>query len=256
MNKLFGFIITRHVNSENTNNYWNNCVKLLRTFYPNAKIVIIDDNSDYNFVKAEFEYKNIEIIQSEFPKRGELLPYYYFLKHKFFDNAIIMHDSVFIHKRVKFEQLKGLNVLPLWHFPSDRDNVNNSIRIVRSLKNNLQISKKLKSENLMVDMPNQKWIGCYGVQCYINLKFLERIEEKYNITNMLSAVNCRSDRCCLERIFGCIFSTECPLYLLKRSSLFGSIFGYQDWGYSYDDYINHLKKRQLTKPVIKVWTGR
>ena len=54
----FGFIITRHVNSEKTNRYWNHSVKLLRTFYPDKKIVIIDDNSNQNFVKAEFDYSN------------------------------------------------------------------------------------------------------------------------------------------------------------------------------------------------------
>ena len=77
----FGFIITRHVNSETTNRYWNHSVKLLRSFYPERKIVIIDDNSNQNFVKADFDYKNVEIIQSEFPGRGELLPYYYYLKN-------------------------------------------------------------------------------------------------------------------------------------------------------------------------------
>ena len=38
----FGFIITRHVNSEKTNRYWNHSVKLLRTFYPDKKIVITE----------------------------------------------------------------------------------------------------------------------------------------------------------------------------------------------------------------------
>ena len=28
----YGFIITRHVNSDKTNKYWNQCVKLIRTF--------------------------------------------------------------------------------------------------------------------------------------------------------------------------------------------------------------------------------
>ena len=46
----FGFIITRHVNSENTNRYWNHSIKLLRRLYPNNKIIIIDDNSDKNFL--------------------------------------------------------------------------------------------------------------------------------------------------------------------------------------------------------------
>ena len=58
----YGFIITRHVNSETTNKYWNQSVKLIRSFYPLRKIVIIDDNSDQNFIKADFDYKNLTII--------------------------------------------------------------------------------------------------------------------------------------------------------------------------------------------------
>ena len=42
----YGFIITRHVNSEKTNKYWNNAIICIRTFYPQKKIVIIDDNSN------------------------------------------------------------------------------------------------------------------------------------------------------------------------------------------------------------------
>jgi hypothetical protein len=71
----FGFIITRHVNSEQTNKYWNQAVKLIRRLYPLRQIVIIDDNSDPDFVKADFDYKNLTIIQSEHHKRGELLPF-------------------------------------------------------------------------------------------------------------------------------------------------------------------------------------
>ena len=70
----YGFILTRHVNSEQTNKYWNQCVKLIRTFYPLRKIVIIDDNSNQEFLKAEHNYKNLTIIQSEYLGRGELLP--------------------------------------------------------------------------------------------------------------------------------------------------------------------------------------
>ena len=112
----FGFIITRHVNSENTNRYWNHSIKLLRIFYPTKKIVIIDDNSNTNFLKADYEYSNVEIIQSEFPGRGELLPYYYFIKNKFFENAIILHDSVFFHKRIHFELLNNYRNISLKGF--------------------------------------------------------------------------------------------------------------------------------------------
>ena len=62
----YGFIITRHVNSEKTNKYWNHNIKLIRTYYPHKKIIVIDDNSNYSFVKPDFNYKNIETIQSEY----------------------------------------------------------------------------------------------------------------------------------------------------------------------------------------------
>jgi len=253
MNDLFGFIITRHVNSELTNKYWNHNVKLLRTLYPSAKIVIIDDNSNYQFVKAEFDYTHVQYIQSEFPKRGELLPYYYFLKYKFFKNAIIIHDSVFFHKRIPFEQLNGVSVLPLWFFYPDKENIENTKRIVKYLKNYQAIEQKIKNETV-IGMPHDKWYGCFGVQSYINLSFLERIEQKYGITKLIHAVRNRSDRCCLERIFGCIFSTE---YKLKnQTSLLGDIMKYQAWGYSYNTYMTNLKKGTIPKSIIKVWTGR
>jgi len=139
----FGFIITRHVNSEKTNKYWNHSVKLLRILYPYVKIVIIDDNSDQQYIKSQFNYKNIQIIQSEFHGRGELLPYYYYIKNKFFDNAIIMHDSVFIHNRINFDLLKNMKVLPLWFFYPDKENLNNTLNITNNLKNSqIQIITK------------------------------------------------------------------------------------------------------------------
>jgi hypothetical protein len=251
----FGFIITRHVNSEKTNKYWNHSVKLLRTLYPFRKIVIIDDNSNYNFVKSEFDYNNLQIIQSEFPGRGELLPYYYFLKYKFFDNAIIIHDSVFFHRRINFEKFNGINVLPFWHFHSDKENLDNTKRILMNLKNNGVIYNKISKELNLLGMNTDKWYGCFGVQSYINLGFLQQIENKYGITNLISAVKCRADRCCLERIFGTIFFTESPK-LFNKKSLCGDIMKYQKWGYSYDEYMKSLNKGIITRVVVKVWTGR
>jgi hypothetical protein len=251
----FGFIIIRHVNSEKTNKYWNHSVKLLRTLYPLKKIVIIDDNSNYNFVESHFKYKNVEVIQSEFPGRGELLPYYYFLKHKFFKNAVIIHDSVFLHKRINFEALNGINVMPLWFFYSDKENIENTRRLNSYLKNNLSINNKITKELNILGMTTNEWFGCFGVQSYINLSFLEGIQKKYNITNLIQAVKCRADRCCLERIFGAIFFTECPS-LFSKKSLFGNIMTYQQWGYSFDQYMSDFKKGTLPRIVIKVWTGR
>jgi hypothetical protein len=250
----YGFIIIRHVNSEKTNMYWNHSVKLLRTYYPNRKIIIIDDNSTQEFVKAEFDYKNIEIVQSEFTGRGEILPYYYFIKNNYFDNAIIIHDSVFFHKRINFEILKNVKVIPLWFFFSDKENIENTIRIASVLKNNYPLLQNLKNETINM-MPKQNWYGCFGVQSYINRNFLLEIEQKYSITNMISQVTCRTDRCCLERIMGCIFFME-NKNISQKKSLFGDIMKYQTWGYTFDIYMENLKKGTIPKSIVKVWTGR
>ena len=255
MNHDYGFIITRHVISEKTNKYWNQCVLCIRRFYPDKKIVIIDDNSNQQFVKAFFDYKNIEVVNSEFKGRGELLPYYYFLKNRYFENAVIIHDSVFFHKRINFEAFKGILALPFWHFVADKENFVNSLRITDSLNNNLPIQKSLTLNDMVLGMNHLKWYGIFGVQSYINFHFLNYINNKYNISSMLINVKSREDRCCLERIMGCIFFSESKK-LRKMKSVFGRIHNYQKWGYSYDNYMDDILKKRLPKSIVKVWTGR
>jgi hypothetical protein len=251
----FGFIITRHVNSEKTNMYWNQCVKLLRTYYPKCNIIIIDDNSNQNFVKADFAYKNTFVVQSEYPGRGELLPYIYFIKNDWFENAVIIHDSVFFHQRINFERFQGIKVLPLWHFNQDKENIYQILNLSNVLSNNYHIQKKLTLNDHIMGLNFDRWYGCFGVQSYIQLDFLTLLANKYNLFNLLTVVKCRPDRCCLERIFGTIFITEYPS-LLKQKSLFGDIFNYQTWGYSYDQYENDIKQKRLPKYIVKIWTGR
>ena len=255
----YGFIITRHVISEKTNKYWNQSVKLIRSIYPLKKIIIIDDNSDQEFLKSDHNYKNTTIIKSQYPKRGELLPFIYFLKNKWFNNAVIIHDSVFIHKKINFGRIK-MPVLPIWHFPDHDDSPDNTNRILKGLKNNTKLLEMLKvgGDFIMSFSGNKtnKWYGVFGCQCFINHDFLVKIQKKYNIENLLNYVSCRRDRCSLERIFALIFHEENPM-LKNVRSLFGGIQTYLRWGYNYDEYHNDLfVKKRIPKEWIKVWTGR
>ena len=258
----FGFIITRHVNSQKTNEYWNRSVKLINYLYPSKKIILIDDNSNYEFVKQKFEdYKNLEIIQSEYPGRGELLPYYYFYKRPAaFKHAVILHDSVFFHKRVSFEKLTKYDVLPFWNFHPDNENYLNSFRLVSSMKNNHLINKQLSItlENMRFPIhgisEKDAWNGCFGVQSYINHDFLTHLVHKYNLFRLLPLVTCRADRCCLERIFGILFSLESKY---KNASLLGNIHHYRPkFDYTYEKYKSDLENKKIPHAVVKVWTGR
>lgn len=251
----YGFIITRHVNSETTNKYWNQSVKLIRTFYPFIKIVIIDDNSNYQYIKADFNYKNVEIIQSEYPGRGELLPYLYYLKNKWFDNAVILHDSVFIHKRIPFEKLT-CNVIPLWHHEYDKDNLQNLMRISSILKNSGLIKNKLHLSDKILGINSDNFNLCFGVQSYIKLKFLEMLEFKYKISNLVYVIKNRNDRCSLERIMGLLFFTEYLKHIHNKSLLGHINRHHKAFSYNYDTYLNDLQKKKIYGVFVKVWTGR
>jgi hypothetical protein len=252
----FGFIITRHVNSEETNLYWNQCVKLIRTTYPFRKIVIIDDNSNQNLIKADHEYLNLTIIQSEYPGRGELLPYIYYLQYKWFPSAIIIHDSVFIHKRIPFE-LFTASVMPLWHHIYDKENINNLLRISSSLTNNYNLIKKLNGSDInILGLHNDKFNLCFGAQSYIKLNFLELLQNKYKITNLINVIHNRIDRQALERIMGLLFCEEFPS-IMKVDSLFGDILTKQNaFNYDYKKYNKDFKNKRTIYPFVKVWTGR
>jgi hypothetical protein len=252
----FGFIITRHVTCEKTNKYWNQNVKLLRLLYPLRQIIIIDDNSNPEFVKSDYEYKNIKIIVSEYPGSGELLPYIYFLRNKWFSNAVIIHDSVFFHKRISFNKITE-PVLPLWHFKYDKENLPNLLRIARGLKNNYQIIQRLTNahNNVLGMNSNNDFVCCFGVQSYINHSFLCSIENKYGFSNLVNYVKNRTDRCAMERIMGLLFTLEYP-NKVKYKSLLGNIHNIGNWGYTYDEYEENFHKNKVVKVVVKVWTGR
>jgi hypothetical protein len=143
----------------------------------------------------------------------------------------------------------------LWHFNKDRENVFRTINISNVLNQRFMVQQKLTLNDNVMGLNHDKWYGCFGVQSYINYDFLNTIVNKYDLFKLLNVVKCRWDRCCLERIFGIIFTTEYPS-LLKQKSLFGDIFLYQNWGYSYDEYIGDINKRRLPKYIVKIWTGR
>ena len=258
----FGFILSRHVNSEITNKYWNMCVKQLNLLYPNRSIIIIDDDSNPIFVKAFEEYTNVTIVQSEYPKRGELLPYYYFYKNHYFDNAIIIHDSVFFQSIINFNILEKsqIKVLPIWYFNWGKNENNyNTFRLTSVLTQKSKIIEYIGNNQIVLGLNNnnnKNWSGCFGVQSYINHHFLSFLQNKYQLFNLLNVVNCRSDRCCLERLFAIIFYIEYPI-LNNLKSLLGPINKYCKWGITYDQHCEYIKKYGKSKiPLVKVWTGR
>jgi len=242
----FGFIITRHVNSENVNNYWIESYKSIRKYY-DYKIIIIDDNSNYSLIKYDFELINCEIIQSEYKHAGEILPYYYMYKYNLFKKAVIIHDSTFINKYIHFEDIK--NVKFIWHFTHHWDND----------ETQLDLLNKLNYNDILSEFHNEKdkWMGCYGVQSVIEYDFLKYIWEKYDFYILVKYINTRDLRMDFERIFGLICNYENKNF--DNPSMYGIIHHYIHWGYTYDSYLKD-KYQDSNKldhlDIIKVWSGR
>ena len=187
-----GFIILRHVNNELTNNYWIECYDCIRKFYPENNILIIDDNSNYNYIKEKELYKT-NIIKSEYHGRGELLPYYYYLHNKLFDVAVILHDSVFINKYINFD----VNTYKmLWSF--------NSV-VCPQIEDETIMIKSFNDSNLLNFYKKKElWKGCFGGMSIITHDYLTLINNKYPISNLLNFVLTRYNRCSLERVIACL----------------------------------------------------
>ena len=226
-----GFIVLRHVNSELTNKYWIMCVESIRKYYPQNEILIIDDNSDYKFVTRRKFYKT-SVINSRFPKRGEFLPYYYYLYNKRFDIAVIIHDSVFINKYINFnvERYKFL-----WYFEHNHDNVEDERRLI-NVFNDIELSNFYENKKL--------WKGCFGSMTIIRHDYLTHVNSKYNIGKLIHFILNRTNRSSFERVIACLLQKEG-----KGGTLLGDITKYCRWGTKFHEMDKRL-------PIMKCWTGR
>ena len=239
-----GFIVVRHINSNETNEYWKECYTCIRKFYPLNEIVIIDNDSNYKFVTT-MDTVNTTIIQSEYKNARELSAYLYYIKNKKFDAAVILQDSVFLNSTVKFEE--HLNKF-LWDFEHTWDDPDNELYLISKLDNN---------SNLQVFYnTTQLWKGCFGTMSVISYNCLESINKKYNLFNLIPYITDKTHKMCLERLMAVLISYE--KYGGKDSTKDISIFGNIHehiiyWGFEYADYKkNDLKYRE----IYKVFTHR
>ena len=258
----YGFVITRHVNSEKTNKYWNECYSSIRKFYPKNTIIIIDDNSKYEYIRTLPDtppITNVFFIQSEFPGRGELLPYYYLNKYKLFQTAIIIHDSVFIQQPIPLTSTTSptliWNFQHHWETPPNPDISGDIKSLIAKL--NPQHTQRL----VELYEKKEQWTGCFGVMSIINTEYISStLDQTYHLFNLLEHVTTRTHRCCLERVFGliCSDSIQKPVPTLL-GDIHHYINQYCNWEYDFDQYMNDKNNinLQIEKfPMIKAHSGR
>lgn len=299
MPEKFGIIITRHMSTTESAMYWKYCIDAVRVHYPDLPIVVIDDNSAPEFLtpalkkeEAILQTKKCRFIYSIYKKRGELLPYYYYSmsNNEWFENALIIHDSVFITRPLHnldtvFEILAEQGFLFLWHFDSYiYDDKNDEIRLISLLNGGEDILKSVYSNP-------RHWSGCFGAMSFISFSFLSDLSATYNLPILLGHIQSRKNRMSFERLIGCTMihawykktkqhkfklepndsemSTDMDKTLCcfqKGNSYMGSIHTYCPWGIQFKHVVNELNhacynpkeylSSETNMPIVKVWSGR
>jgi hypothetical protein len=192
-----GFIILRHVNDCASARLYLEAYASVRKFHPRNPVVIVDDNSDPCFLQYQdtSHLTNTTVIEAglDFKGRGELLPYYYFWKHKPFKKAMIIHDSCMLQEPLTKEDLLSAPVKFVHHFNAhDFNKREEEVALIHTMRD---------SDELMRVYNSNAWRGCNGVQAVIELAFLEDIQERFNFFALMNHVTTREARMNVERIF-------------------------------------------------------
>lgn len=247
--KSYVFVILRHLRTVRDNDLWISSYNSIRKFYTN-KIVIIDDNSEVNTVNGKLI--NTEVIYSEFPGAGEILPYYYFLKHKWADRMIFLHDSMFIHRPFRDTELEG-DIKFHWHF----DGSTNDSRKINNYLSLLTHNSELQA---FVTDNDTKWYGCFGATTICDLATIQYLEEEYKIfSSLVLSIRTRKDRETFERVFGIVLYFE-GILVGNNCSNFGDILKYPGAFESENNNVETaahiIGQRGYDTAIIKVWRGR
>lgn len=236
-----GFIMLRCVRSEADNEMWQECYKCIRKLYPN-RLVIVDDNSNPDFLKSAVELVNCTIIQSEFSGgQAELLPYYYFHKLQLFKHCVILQDATFIRDYIDWKKYTQYPVTNLWNFHISQNKLVNSL--TPHLQNSQIIEKWFRDSSI--------WGGCFGLMTVMSWEFLNELQEKTNFLGLVNVVSKREHRYELEKLFGCICTWLCP-ELHTRKSILGNILTQFNRNQTFTKY----KQGYYSDKIVKVWCGR
>lgn len=234
--RTIGFIIPTYVSSEKHYSILKDGIRKIRQYH-DWPIVIINDHSPLDIGSIAHEFPNISIELSYKKGAGELNPYWHYYHHKYFDTAIIMHDSMHLNKKLeKIDKVNSIQFLryfvhhkSLWSKilePQTEYNRNFGIKNHDDLIIHL-INITLKDLNqpfhnfcnLMYFQKN-KWVGCWGIQSIVTWDFLSQLQEKTNILDFINVIKNRRDRMAMESIFALA-----TLYLTNLNTLVNAYDG-------------------------------
>lgn len=215
--KSFGFIIPTYIATEAHLAVLKEGLRRIR-LYHNYPIVIINDHSPIDLSNLEKEFKDVTVELSLNKGAGEMNPYLHYYLHKYFDTAIILHDSMHLNKPleniglvldIKFVRHFTNHVIHWSTLTEPKTDYNQKYGIKTHDDLIIHLLKKVLSEKNLPFLdfcleryPKKRtWVGCYGIQTIITHDFLKELQEKTNILDFTVIATNRRSRCAMESIF-------------------------------------------------------
>jgi hypothetical protein len=249
----FGFVMIRHARSETDDILGEKCIESIRMYHPGCKIMIVDDYSVCTFSQTEAEAEDIIHVRVEEHDiargKGEILAWYFFWKLRPFENACVLHDSMFLTAPVKITPTLANKGTRLWHFNGGH---------MLGMHNEHELMSKINVSfaNSMYDEPDG-WQGCFGVTGILSWTSINFLSIVYHLFDLIPHVHTRTDRMAVERIFGWMLSKS---GVAQPGSLYGDIHTFPRAFYPTEDAKIHetIMAHDILKimPIIKIWRGR
>lgn len=252
------FIVCHYASTPHHNETLSHCIRSIREQYGSfAPIYVIDDYSPIPYENTY--YYDPYLYQEKNPHRqsGELGCLYWFYANgvaKGIQNAFIIHDSMMCIRAIAEPAIANLRAAMLWYF--DRAFGYHAKEVEFLLH-------KLKGDfgewrNMFYQETNKKWVGCFGMACYLKHDTIVALQENHGLFNAIRMVKSRELRMAMERVFGMVLCKELGLPL---KSACGCIFNHPDVGKE-DVWRDRTYEDKLTlgakydKAFLKTWHGR
>jgi len=248
------FIILRHVNNKLTDAYWKESYRSIRTLYPTAPIVIVDDSSHREYLREDMVLTDCTVVyDTEHKGCAELLPYDYFHRLRPAQRAVILHDSTFLHRPLDLTWSSAdTGIQFLWTIPHyHEDTIQKEIHeLIDALPDGEKESIRSMYYHTKAD-----WTGLFGVMSIVDWGWLDEVVRRFGLFHRWYPVlKNREYRCAMERVFGLV-----AYYHLRsrvKESMFGLIHQSVQWGTTFMEYMKRYEEFREAHPVMKVWSGR
>jgi hypothetical protein len=247
--KSYVFVLLRHLQKPSDNDLWISSYNSIRRYYTN-RIIIIDDNSQLNTVNGKLF--QAEVLTSDYAGAGETLPYYYFLMYRWADRMIFFHDTMFLYRPFRAEEV---DTDARFHWSFENKDTTAPTRL-KSFLPSLRNHQALLAD---VDHP-ERWRACFGVAMVVGIQVVERLEEKYKLfSTMPMMIRTRKDREMAERLVGLVMFHE-KIVAMDSCDNFGDILAYPKAFQSESSNVTtaryELEQAGYGSALMKVWRGR